>query len=105
MAGDTYGKIAPRFHVTVAALTAVLIVLPALVLRASLARGTPSALDQALLRITAPLETGVSWIVDGLPSGHPAARQQRERNRLARQLRARWSNRLAQLGRKRTRSR
>src|SRR5215470_721889 len=47
-------------------LTAVLIVLPALVLRASLARGTPSPLDQALLRITAPLETGVSWVVEGI---------------------------------------
>ena len=47
-------------------LTALLILLPALVLRASLARGTPSALDQALLRITAPLETGVSWVVEGI---------------------------------------
>src|SRR4029079_3868755 len=47
-------------------LTAVLIILPALVLRASLARGTPSPLDQALLRITAPLETGVSWVVEGI---------------------------------------
>jgi rod shape-determining protein MreC len=47
-------------------LTGVLILLPALVLRASLSRGTPSALDQALLRITAPLETGVSWIVEGI---------------------------------------
>ncbi len=47
-------------------LTAALIVLPALVLRASLARGTPSALDQALLRLTAPLETGISWVVEGI---------------------------------------
>ena len=47
-------------------LTGVLILLPALVLRASLLRGTPSALDQALLRITAPLETGVSWVVEGI---------------------------------------
>jgi len=47
-------------------LTAVLIVLPALVLRASLARGTPSALDQALLRLTAPLEAGISWVVEGI---------------------------------------
>jgi rod shape-determining protein MreC len=36
------------------------------VLRASLSRGTPSALDEALLRITAPLETGASWIVEGV---------------------------------------
>ncbi|HEU4735272.1 MAG TPA: rod shape-determining protein MreC [Kofleriaceae bacterium] len=46
-------------------LTGLLILLPALVLRASLSRGTPSALDQALLRITAPLETAVSWVVEG----------------------------------------
>jgi rod shape-determining protein MreC len=31
-----------------------------------LSRGTPSALDQALLRITAPLETGVSWVAEGI---------------------------------------
>lgn len=48
------------------ALAGFLIVVPALVLRASLARGTPSGLDQALLRITAPLQAGVSWIVEGL---------------------------------------
>src|SRR3954471_9373309 len=47
------------------ALAGALIVLPALVLRASLNRGTPSALDEALLRITAPLQAGVSWIVEG----------------------------------------
>lgn len=43
-----------------------LIVLPALVLRASLSRGTPSAIDEALLRITAPLQAGVSWMVEGV---------------------------------------
>jgi rod shape-determining protein MreC len=47
-------------------LTGILILLPALVLRASLSRGTPSALDEALLRLTAPLETGVSWVVEGI---------------------------------------
>ena len=47
-------------------LTGLLILVPALVLRASLQRGTPSALDQALLRITAPLETAVSWVVEGI---------------------------------------
>jgi rod shape-determining protein MreC len=47
-------------------LTGLLILLPALVLRASLSRGAPSALDQALLRITAPLETAVSWVVEGI---------------------------------------
>ncbi|HTR52579.1 MAG TPA: rod shape-determining protein MreC [Kofleriaceae bacterium] len=47
-------------------LVALLIVLPALVLRASLSRGTTSPLDRALLRITAPLEAGVSWVVEGI---------------------------------------
>jgi rod shape-determining protein MreC len=46
--------------------TFVLILIPILVLRASLARSTPSALDEALLRITAPLQAGVSWIVEGV---------------------------------------
>lgn len=48
------------------ALAGMLIVLPALVLRASLSRGAPSAFDEALLRITAPLQAGVSWVVEGL---------------------------------------
>jgi len=47
-------------------LAGLLVLLPALVLRASLARGTPTALDSALLRITAPLEAGVSWMVEGI---------------------------------------
>ena len=47
-------------------LTGVLILVPAAVLRASLNRGTPSGLDEALLRITAPLQTGVSWIAEGI---------------------------------------
>ena len=47
-------------------LAGLLIILPALVLRSSLSRGEPSAIDEALLRITAPLEAGVSWIVEGL---------------------------------------
>lgn len=49
-------------------LAGTLVILPALVLRASLERGTPSALDEALLRITSPLQAGVSWIVEGLGS-------------------------------------
>jgi len=47
-------------------LTALLVLLPALVLRASLARGTPSGLDRALLRLTSPLQAGVSWLVEGV---------------------------------------
>src|SRR5688500_735509 len=46
--------------------TIALILIPILVLRASLARSTPSALDEALLRITAPLQAGVSWVVEGV---------------------------------------
>ena len=46
--------------------TVVLVLIPLLVLRASLARGTPSGFDQALLRITAPLQAGVSWVVEGV---------------------------------------
>jgi rod shape-determining protein MreC len=48
------------------ALTGLLILAPALVLRASLQRGEPSAVDRTILRITAPLETAVSWLVEGL---------------------------------------
>jgi rod shape-determining protein MreC len=47
-------------------LAGLLVLLPALVLKASLARGTPSGLDTAFLRITAPLEAGVSWVVEGI---------------------------------------
>jgi rod shape-determining protein MreC len=47
-------------------LTGLLILVPALVLRASLERGTPSAFDAAILRLTAPLEAGVSWIAEGV---------------------------------------
>src|SRR4029077_13081948 len=48
------------------ALTGLLVLLPALVLRASLARSAPSTLDTALLRLTSPLQAGVSWIVEGI---------------------------------------
>src|SRR5262245_17782942 len=48
--------------------TIVLIIVPILVLRASLNRGTPSAVDQAFLRVTAPLQAGVTWIVESIGS-------------------------------------
>ncbi|HEY5923785.1 MAG TPA: rod shape-determining protein MreC [Kofleriaceae bacterium] len=48
------------------AATAVLVIIPILVLRANLSRSEPSGLDRALLRITAPLQAGVSWIVEGV---------------------------------------
>lgn len=47
-------------------LAGVLVLIPCLVLKASMARGTPSGLDEALLRITAPLQAGVSWVVEGV---------------------------------------
>lgn len=48
------------------ALTGLLIVIPALVLRSSMQRGEPSGFDKAVLRITAPLEAAVSWLVEGV---------------------------------------
>lgn len=47
-------------------LTAMLVLVPALVLRASLAQKQPSTLDTAVLRITAPLEAAVAYIVEGM---------------------------------------
>jgi rod shape-determining protein MreC len=47
-------------------LSGLVIVVAVLVFRANLARGTPSGLDAALLRITAPLQAGVSWLVEGV---------------------------------------
>ncbi|MBA2540085.1 MAG: rod shape-determining protein MreC [Deltaproteobacteria bacterium] len=47
-------------------LTGLLLLIPALVLRASLSRGEPSAVDETVLRITAPLQTAVSWIAEGI---------------------------------------
>jgi rod shape-determining protein MreC len=47
-------------------LAGILILLPAWVLKASLVRGAPSGLDVAVLRITAPLQAGVSWMVEGV---------------------------------------
>lgn len=47
-------------------LTGLLLLIPALVLRASLNRGEPSAVDETVLRITAPLQTAVAWIAEGI---------------------------------------
>ncbi|MBE7450128.1 MAG: rod shape-determining protein MreC [Kofleriaceae bacterium] len=48
-------------------LAALFLVLPALVLRASLrAPGEAGAVDEAVLRVSAPLQAGVSWLVDGV---------------------------------------
>ncbi len=47
-------------------LSGLVVVITLLVFRANLARGEPSGFDNALLRITAPLQAGVSWIVGGV---------------------------------------
>lgn len=47
-------------------LSGLVILITILVFRANLARGEPSAIDRALLRITAPLQAGVSWLVEGV---------------------------------------
>jgi rod shape-determining protein MreC len=46
--------------------TLLLVLIPILVLRANLHRNSESGLDRALLRITAPLQAGVSWVVEGI---------------------------------------
>ena len=56
----------PRRKLVDWALTGILILIPALVLRSSMHRGEPSGFDNAVLRITAPLEAGVSWLVEGI---------------------------------------
>lgn len=47
---------------------AIFLLVPAMVLRSSLHRGAPSVVDRAVLRVTAPLSAGVSWVVDKIGS-------------------------------------
>lgn len=47
-------------------LAGLLILIPALVLRTSLKTGDHTVLDDAILRVSAPLESAVSWIVEGV---------------------------------------
>jgi rod shape-determining protein MreC len=47
-------------------LSAFVVIIVLLVFRANLARGEPGLIDKALLRITAPLQAGVSWLVEGV---------------------------------------
>jgi rod shape-determining protein MreC len=50
-------------------LAALLLILPALILRSSLKEPEETTkLDQAILRVSSPLQAGVSWIVDGVGS-------------------------------------
>jgi rod shape-determining protein MreC len=48
------------------ALAAILIIAPALVLRASLRTQGLGALDEAVLRVTSPLQAAVTWLVEGI---------------------------------------
>ncbi len=51
-------------------LAALLLLIPALILRSSLkAPEKVSKLDEAILRVSAPLQAGVSWVVDGIGGG------------------------------------
>lgn len=47
-------------------LAAILIIAPALVLRANLRDEGHSALDEAVLRVTSPLQLAVTWMVEGI---------------------------------------
>lgn len=47
----------------------ILLLVPALVLRSSLRRGSPGVFDKAVLRVTAPLSAGVSWVVEKIGGG------------------------------------
>ena len=47
-------------------LAGLLLVLPALIFRASVKDAEPSGLDQAVLRVSAPLQAMVTWFVEGL---------------------------------------
>src|SRR5687768_9197062 len=83
--------------------TFVLILIPILVLRASLARSTPSALDEALLRITAPLQAGVSWVIEGIGgvwSRYVALIDVEDENRELREDNARLRSELANMARR-----
>lgn len=47
-------------------LAGLLILVPAMVLRSSLKTGNHTVLDDAILRVSAPLEAAVSWMVEGV---------------------------------------
>jgi rod shape-determining protein MreC len=47
-------------------LAGLLLLLPALILRSSLKTGELSPFDEAVLRVSAPLESAVSWVVEGV---------------------------------------
>ena len=47
-------------------LAGLLLLVPALILRSSLKTGELSSFDQAVLRVSAPLESAVTWVVEGV---------------------------------------
>ncbi len=47
-------------------LAGLLLIVPALILRSSLKTGELSVFDQAVLRVSAPLESAVTWVVEGV---------------------------------------
>lgn len=47
-------------------LAGLLVVLPALILRSSLKTGALSSFDEAVLRVSSPLESAVTWVVEGV---------------------------------------
>lgn len=84
-------------------LTGFLLLIPALVLRASLSRGEPSAVDETVLRITAPLQAAVSWMADGVGSvwsGYVALIDVESENRELREDNERLRKDLASMSRK-----
>ncbi len=85
-------------------LAGLFLVLPALVLRASLrSPGDVTAVDQAVLRISAPLQAGVSWLVERLGSvwgGYVALVDVEDENRELRAENERLRRDLATMARK-----
>ncbi|MGE0868138.1 MAG: rod shape-determining protein MreC [Kofleriaceae bacterium] len=85
------------------ALAGLLILIPALVLRASLVRQSPGTIDTAMLRITAPLQMAVSWVVEGIGgiwSRYVGLIDVEEENRELREDNARLRQELATMARR-----
>jgi rod shape-determining protein MreC len=80
-----------------------LIVIPALVLRASLSARSPSRVDQAILRVTAPLQAAVTWganVVGGLWGKYVALVDVESENRELRNDNEQLREKLAALSRR-----
>jgi rod shape-determining protein MreC len=50
-------------------LVGLLLLVPALILRSSLKTGELSSFDEAVLRVSSPLESAVTWVVEGIGGG------------------------------------